>query len=164
MRGKLDNLPNEERKLIEPVLSDYAQVFHHEQTNNFKGTDEHQMLLEDTRPIRKPQYRVPYALREDMKKLGRLSFAKRRDSREQAPLVHPRHTGPQKEPRWNPKFRFGFDFRALNSVTKFDTYPLPVYGERTSSLRGSKYYIVLDCYSGFWQINIKEEHKECTGF
>jgi hypothetical protein len=31
-------------------------------------------------------------------------------------------------------------------------------------LYGSKYFSVLDCYSGFRQMNIKEEHKELTGF
>jgi hypothetical protein len=49
-------------------------------------------------------------------------------------------------------------------VTKFDTYPLPIFEETTSTLYGSKFYSVLDCYSGFWQINIKEEHKERTAF
>jgi len=56
------------------------------------------------------------------------------------------------------------DFRALNAVTKFDPYPLPVFEESTSTLFGSKYFTVLDCYSGFWQVNIKEEHKDRTGF
>jgi hypothetical protein len=35
---------------------------------------------------------------------------------------------------------------------------------RTSTLYGSKYFSVLDCYSGFWRVEIKEEHKELTGF
>jgi hypothetical protein len=34
----------------------------------------------------------------------------------------------------------------------------------TATLDGSKYFWVLDCYSGFWQVEIKEEHKELTGF
>ena len=48
-------------------------------------------------------------------------------------------------------------------MTNFDSYPLPVLGE-TTSLFGSKYFSVLDCYSGFWQVPIKEEHWERTGF
>jgi hypothetical protein len=56
------------------------------------------------------------------------------------------------------------DFRDLNSVTKFDSYPLPVFEETTYALYGSKYFSVLDCYSGFRQVLIKEEHKERTGF
>jgi hypothetical protein len=56
------------------------------------------------------------------------------------------------------------DFWALNSVTRFDNYPLPVIEESTSTLYGGKYFSVLDCYSGFWQMEIKKEHKELTGF
>jgi hypothetical protein len=49
-------------------------------------------------------------------------------------------------------------------VTKFDPFPLPVFEETTSSLFGSKYFSVLDCYSGFWQVAVKEDHIERTGF
>jgi hypothetical protein len=63
-----------------------------------------------------------------------------------------------------PKYRFCVDFPALNAITKFDSYPLPRFDETTASLHGSRYFTVLDCHSGFWQVNIKEEHKERTGF
>jgi len=39
-----------------------------------------------------------------------------------------------------------------------------IFDEATSNLHGCKYYSILECYSSFWQINIKEEHKEKTGF
>ena len=71
---------------------------------------------------------------------------------------------PKKSLDGRPKFRFCVDFRALNAVTKFDPYPLPVFEETTSSLFGSKYFSVPDCYSGFWQVAIKEDHKYRTGF
>jgi hypothetical protein len=71
---------------------------------------------------------------------------------------------PKKSLHGKTKFRFCVDFSALKVVTKFDSYPLPVFEETTSTLHGSRYFSVLDCYSGFWQINIKEEHKERTGF
>ena len=63
--GKLDHLSEEEKQLIGPLLMKYAHVFHDEKSNNFKGTDviDYQIVLEDTRPIREPQYRVPYALK-----------------------------------------------------------------------------------------------------
>jgi hypothetical protein len=56
------------------------------------------------------------------------------------------------------------DFRALNTVTKFDHYPLPVFEETTSHLFGSKYFSVLECYSGFWQVKCTEDHRERAGF
>ena len=70
----------------------------------------------------------------------------------------------KKGPDGKQRYRFCVDFRALNSVTKFDSYPLPVFEEATASLSGSKYFTVLECYSGFWQVPMKEEHKERTAF
>ena len=81
-----------------------------------------------------------------------------------SPLCSPAILVPKRFTDGKPKFRFCVDFPPLNQVTKFDAYPLPVLEENSASLHGSKYFSVLDCYSGFWQINIKEEHKERTGF
>jgi len=66
LRGKLDHLPKEERHLIETVLLKYAHVFHDEDTNDFKATDvvEHEITVERDTPIRRPQYRKSFALRE----------------------------------------------------------------------------------------------------
>ena len=71
---------------------------------------------------------------------------------------------PKRSPDGKPKYRYGVDFRALNSVTRFEPYPLPIMKDTTYALFGSKYLSVLDCYSCFWQVEIKEEHKELTEF
>jgi hypothetical protein len=71
---------------------------------------------------------------------------------------------PKKSLDGKPEFRFRVDFRALNSVTKFDFYPLPVIEETISTLYGFIYYSVIDCFQGFWQTKIREDHKERTGF
>jgi len=70
----------------------------------------------------------------------------------------------KKGPNGKHQYRFCVEFRALNSVTRFDPYSLPLLDVATSALYGSKYFSVLDCYSGFWQMGISEEHKELTGF
>jgi hypothetical protein len=51
---------------MEPVLKRYRHVFHDE-SDEFKGTDlvEH-LITGDAKPIRKPPYRVPFALRKEM--------------------------------------------------------------------------------------------------
>jgi len=69
LQGKLYHLSQDERQTIEPILLKYAHVFHDENTNDYKCTDvmEHQILVGDTPPIRRPQYRNPYALRHEMK-------------------------------------------------------------------------------------------------
>ena len=54
--------------MIEPILLKYDHVFHDEETNDFKGTNviKHEIPIGDARPIRRPQYRTPYAVRKEM--------------------------------------------------------------------------------------------------
>jgi hypothetical protein len=78
-----------------------------------------------------------------------------------SPWAAPAILVPKKSLDGKPKYRFCVDFRSLNAVTKFDAYPLP---KIDFILFGAKYFSVLDCYSGFWQVNIKEDHKQRTGF
>jgi hypothetical protein len=68
LEEKLAHLSEEEKRVMEPVLLRYRGVFHDEERNDFRGTDvaEHRIITGDARPIRRPQYRTPYALREEM--------------------------------------------------------------------------------------------------
>jgi hypothetical protein len=65
----LSHLLQEETKIIETVLIEDALVFHDVETNDFKGTDllEDEILVGDARPRRKPQYRIPHSLMDEMK-------------------------------------------------------------------------------------------------
>jgi len=55
------------------------------------------------------------------------------------------------------KIRFCTDFRKLNEVTIFDTYPLPRITDVIDSLSGSGYFSCLDLISGYWQIEMCSE-------
>jgi hypothetical protein len=168
LRGKLDHLPPAEKRLIEPVLRKYAHVFHDEEStcNDFKATDvvEHQIILENTRPIRRPPYRTPFALRDEMKAQVENMLAKGIIGESSSPWSAPAILVAKKSLDRRPKYRFCVNFRELNAVTKLDPYPLRVLEETTSTLHGSRYFSVLDCYSGFWKLKIQEDHKERTGF
>jgi hypothetical protein len=61
-------------------------------------------------------------------------------------------------------YRFCVDFRSLNAVTKYDTYPHPVFDGTVATLHGSKYFSVIDCFSGYCQVKIAEEDKMETAF
>jgi hypothetical protein len=147
------------------VLRKYVHIFHDKQRNDFKATDvvEHQIVLEDTKPIRRPPYRTPYVLRDEIKAQVENMLSKGVIRESTSPWSAPAII-PKKSVNGVPKFSFCVDFRALNAVTKSDSYPLPRFEEATSVLYGSKYFPVLDCYSGFWQIPIKEQHTERTAF
>jgi hypothetical protein len=71
---------------------------------------------------------------------------------------------PKKSLDGRPKYRFCVDFHALNAVTQCDTYPLPILEVAVATLHSSKYFKVIDCYSGFWQIKLAEEDKMKTAF
>jgi hypothetical protein len=64
----------------------------------------------------------------------------------------------------NLKYRVCVDFRALNAVTHFDTNLHLLFEETVYALHGSKYFTVIDCFSGFWQIKIAEKDKMKTTF
>ena len=154
LKGKLDHLPPHKRQLIEPVLAKYAQVFHDEELNDFKATNvvEYEIPVGDTPPIRRPPYRTPYALRDEMKtkveKMLQQGVIRESDSPWSAPAI----VVPKKSLDGKPKYTFCVDFCALNAVTKFNSYPLPTMDEAAFTLFGSKYFSVLYCFSSFYRV------------
>ena len=59
-------------------------------------------------------------------------------------------------------WRYCIDFRAVNSRTEKDAYPLPLIEECLDSLVGKTWFCTLDMNSGYWQIVIAEEDKGKT--
>ena len=60
--------------------------------------------------------------------------------------------------------RFCIDFRRLNALTVKDSHPLPHICETLESLARAAYYSTFDLNSGFWQVPMDEESKQCTAF
>ncbi len=61
-------------------------------------------------------------------------------------------------------WRFAIDYRALNSVTKSDVYPLPTVDDTLEKLGGARYYSTMDLLSGYWQVPLKPGDREKTAF
>ena len=60
--------------------------------------------------------------------------------------------------------RFCIDFCKLNDVTTRDSHPLPRSDDTLEALKGAKIFSTLDLKLGYWQVLIKEEHKNKTAF
>jgi hypothetical protein len=71
---------------------------------------------------------------------------------------------PKKSPDGKPKYRFCTDFRGLNSVTTTPVYPIPDMKSNLSLMAGSKYFTLIDIENAYWNIPIREEDKDKTGF
>ena len=60
--------------------------------------------------------------------------------------------------------RFCVDYRALNEVTKKDSYPLPRADDVLESLSGARYFSHFDLVRGYWQFEVEEADREKTAF
>jgi hypothetical protein len=100
-------------------------MFSTTKTNDFKGTDivEYQIPIGDAPPIRRHQYSTPYALGEEMQTQVQDMLEKGVIRESKSPSSAPAILVPKKSPDGKPKYKFCVDFRAPNSVTKFDSYP-----------------------------------------
>ena len=60
--------------------------------------------------------------------------------------------------------RFCVDFRALNKITKTNSYPLPLIDDILALLGKARYFTSLDLKSGYWQVLMDDNDKEKTAF
>jgi len=128
-------LSHAEGKIIEPVLIKYAGIFHDEEDNDFKSTNEivHKMETGDATAIKKAPYKTPFALRQEMNRQVQKMLDKGVISTSHSPWSSPVVLVPKKSENGVPKYSFCVDFRTLNAVTNYDIYPLPRLEETTST-------------------------------
>ena len=62
------------------------------------------------------------------------------------------------------QLRFCCVFRYLNAVTIKDAYPTPRINESLSKLGDAKFFTTLDLGSAFWQVPLRKQDREKTGF
>ena len=62
------------------------------------------------------------------------------------------------------QLRFCCYFRYLNSVTVKDAYPIPRIDESLSKLFDAKFFTTLDLGSAFWQVPLRKQDRDKTGF
>ena len=60
--------------------------------------------------------------------------------------------------------RWCVDYRALNSVTSKDVFPLPLVEDCLDTLAGNKWFSKLDANSAYWQVKISEPDQKKTAF
>ena len=67
-------------------------------------------------------------------------------------------------PKKDGTMRFCVDYRKLNAVTLWDSYPLPRMDECIDSLGDATVFTTLDFNGGYWQVEVAEEDRNKTTF
>ena len=114
----------------------------------------------DAPPKKQAARRIPFAARQEIAKqleeMQKNNVIKPSESPLASPVVLVR--------KRDGTLRFCVDYRALNSVTKPDVFPLPRIHDLLDQLGKSRYFTTLDLKSGYWQIKVHADSQEKTAF
>jgi len=114
----------------------------------------------DAKPISCNPYRLPYAMREHLKKeleeMLKEGIIEESDSPWASPMLY--------VPKADGTHRLVVDFRRLNAVCKPDVYPLPRIDDVIAALHGARWFSSLDMRKSFWQLAVEEDSKDKLTF
>ena len=114
----------------------------------------------DATPRKVPARRMPFAVRQEV--------AKQLRDMQQASVIQP-SSSPWASPvvivrKKDGTYRFCVDYRALNAVTKADTFPLPRVDDLLNQLGDSTFFSTLDLASGYRQVRVDPGSMEKAAF
>ena len=146
---------------VKDLLWSYQDIFSKDEFDiGHAQTVKHRIELTDTTPFKQRHRRVPPAMYQEVKnhlrhlKEGGIIRESSSPYASAVVLVRKR----------NGALRMCVDFRQLNQRTVKDNYALPRIEEMIDHMAGSKYFSSLDLRSGYYQVEMEEEHKPRTAF
>ena len=120
----------------------------------------HDVITEPGKVVRQRPYRIPEArraaIKEEVEKMLRLGVIEESHSPWSSPIVI--------VPKPDGTLRFCNDFRKLNEVSRFDSYPMPRTDEMIERLGPARYISTLDLTKGYWQVPLTDRAKAKTAF
>ena len=161
-----DNLTNEQRKMLQFVLSMHKDVFQSaDGTLGRTKLVEHSVQTNDHNPIATKQYPIPTVAVDEIRS-------------QTAQMLKDNVIRPSKSPWRSPVllvkkkdmsgkvvgYRFCIDLTKVNAITVKDSYALPLIGKTTDALCGAKFFSNGDLDRAFWQVGLREQDKEKFAF
>ena len=159
LRGKLTD---EQLEAIKDVLEWNEGVFsRHKADIGCCNFDEHEKELEENavphrEGVRRMTPQKSEACRKEIETLLEYDMIEPSKSPWAGGVVMAKKKGDQ--------LRFCCDFQYLNSVTVKDAYPIPRIDESLSKLGDANFFTTLDLGSAFWQVPLRKQDRDKTGF
>ena len=143
---------------LESLLARFRSIF--QSLPGHTTVTEHRIVTGGARPVRLPPYRIPHALREnvrqELEEMLEHGIIEHSSSDWASPLVIVR--------KKDSSLRLCVDYRRLNSHSKVDAYPMPRVDDLIDRVAGSPYITTLDLTKGYWQVPVAREDREKTAF
>ena len=159
--GETELLDSTQReKLVNLRETHHAAFSLDEQERGETDAVELKILTGDAAPNRVPPRRMPFAVRQEV--------ARQLHVMQENGVIQP-SSSPWASPvvivrKKDGSHRFCVDHRALNQVTKTDTYPLPRINDLLDQLGKCRFFSTPYLASGYWQIRAHADSQEKTAF
>ncbi|GAU45812.1 hypothetical protein TSUD_115000 [Trifolium subterraneum] len=118
------------------------------------------ILKEGSQPVKVKPYRYPHSQKEQIEKMVKDMLGQGIIQTNNNPFSSSIVLVKKKDGSW----RFCTDYRALNTITVRDSFPMPTVDELLDELFGAKYFSKLDLRSEYHQILIQPEDRHKTAF
>ena len=121
---------------------------------------EHDIVLKPDATVRRMSYRIPERLLVSLKKEVDLMLSLGIIQQSRSEWCNPVVLVPKKDGT----IRFCIDFRYLNSISKFDSYPTPRIDDLIDRLGKAEFLTTIDLCKGYWQVPLTQQSQELTAF
>ncbi|XP_028437739.1 uncharacterized protein LOC114558153 [Perca flavescens] len=152
----LDHLSEDKQLQVRDICN--SEVF--QENPGRTNIVEHNIVVKEGASVRRLSYRIPERLLASLEKEIQLMLSLGIIETSRSEWCHPVVLVPKKDG----SIRFCIDFRYLNSVSQFDSYPTPRIDELLERLGKAKYLTTLDLCKGYWQVPLTERSRELTAF
>lgn len=146
---------------LDSILHHYSSLFTPPSGLPPPRSTNHKITLADgSNPVNVHPYRYPHFQKLEIEKLVKEMLDSGIIQRSTSDFSSPVLLVKKKDGTW----RFCVDYRALNSLTCKDRFPIPTIDELIDELHGTHWFSKLDLSSGFHQIRMHPTNAHKTAF